>query len=684
MGTDTLLREPLLYAGWAENGKAGGRPCSRISSPSMRRFVWSIAAAFAALLAGPSLDARQASPRNANYTLIASLQPATRTIAGRGQLTWRNTSTTPASELRFHLYWNAWRDASSTWLREAARAGMRVGSVPESERGTIDLTALARVTAEGREDLLPGARFIAPDDGNENDRTVLSVPLGQPVPPGHVVEIDMAWTSQVPRTVARTGVLADYFFIAHWFPKVGVFDDTGWQARQFHFTTEFYADYGVYDVSLTVPAGWVVGATGREQARTEHPDGTTTHRYVQVDVHDFAWTASPDFRDVRRRVEPDTGPPIDLRLLLRPEHVAQVDRHVDAARRAFTAFNAWFGPYPHGHLTIVDPATIVNASAQGGDTSGVEYPTLIVAGTTWYAPWKVPAPEEVVIHEIGHQYWQGVVGTNEVDHAWMDEGIVTFATARAMSETYGGRFVGVGRYFDGLVSWTYADVPWSRDVDGNRLAAYRSAAGWDAPARPSWQYVPASANAVSYAKTALWLTSLERMFGWDAVRSALSAFFARGSFRHPAPDELFGILSSATGRDLRWFFDAVHRSAATFDYAVDGVAVRDAGAGAIESTVVLRRLRTGIFPVDVVTTFDDGWVVTERWDGREEWRRLTYERRAGVRTVEIDPARVLTLDLNYTNNSWTAEPRAAEAASHWAVRWVMWLETVLLTYAFFA
>jgi hypothetical protein len=493
----------------------------------------------------------------------------------------------------------------------------------------------------------------------------------------------MQWTSRVPRAFARTGAIDSYYFIAHWFPKIGVFEDDGWNTHQFHLSTEFFADYGTYDVSLTVPAGWVVGATGREQSRTVNGDGTETHRYVQADVHDFAWTTSPDFVDVRRRIEAPGMPPVDVRLLLQPAHRGQAERHFDAARNGLSRFTSWFGAYPHGHLTIVDPVTIVNRRAQGDSTDGMEYPTLITGGTFWNQAWRHLDPEDVVVHEIGHQFWQGLVGTNEFEHAWMDEGITTYATARVIDEAYPRRFARVETYFGGLVPWTYTDVAWSREIDGNRLRAYRAQPGRDAPSTPSWQFWPESAGAVTYAKTALWLMSLERMLGWTTVQAALASAYQQGMYRHPAPDELFHHFSSAAGLDLNWFFDAVYRSSATFDYAVDRVVSQDTG-GAVESTIVLHRLGEGVFPVDVVTTFDDGQSISARWHGGDRWHTLRYRREARVRSVEIDPGRVLTLDLDVTNNSWTAAPDGPEVSRDWSLRWLMWLETVLLTYAFFA
>jgi peptidase M1-like protein len=321
---------------------------------------------------------------------------------------------------------------------------------------------------------------------------------------------------------------------------------------------------------------------------------------------------------------------------------------------------------------------IFNAPAQGESTGGMEYPTLITAGTRWYAPWSGTQPESVTVHEAGHQFWYGIVATNEVDHAWMDEGLNTYSTARVMAEAWPGRFVTVERYFGGLIPWSYADARWSRDVDGSRLNSFRPVAGYDAQSTPSWQYWPGSAGQITYSKTALWLGTLEKLIGWPTTQQVLTTYFQRGSYRHPLPDELFAIANEISGEDLTSFFDVVHRSAARFDYAVAQVT-----STAGDSTVVVRRLADGIFPLTVRVGFDDGSSVDEKWDGRAQWRAFHYSKAVKVTTVEVDPDRVLLLDLNYTNNSWTARPAAQAAAKNWSLRWLTWLEDLLLTYAFF-
>lgn len=643
------------------------------------------------------------SPRNANYSIDVELDPASRTVTGRSVVSWRNTSGRPTSALQFHLYWNAWRNTDSTWMRERLRAGRgpggrdadSPGQRPAGDWSFIDVTAIRLLAGAGAPltDLTASGTFIAPDDGNAADRTVLSVPLPGVVAPGEAVTVELAWTAHVPRTYARTGAVGNYFFIAQWFPKLGVLEDTGWNTHQFHAGTEFYADYGVYDVRITVPRGWVVGATGRQRERHDTPKGTTTHRYVQEDVHDFVWTTSPDYVEKTATFEHPTLPRTRLRLLLQPEHVTQAEQHFAATRAALKYYGEWYGPYPYGHLTIVDPAWQSSAG-------GMEYPTLFTAGTRWLASANVGAPEGVTIHEAGHQFWYGLVGNNEFEHAWLDEGLNQFSTSRALHEAFTPIYYS-GRFFDGFIPWVFRDALITR-VDSDGLAGYRSAAESDVPATPSWRYFTGTGGAITYNKTALWLHTLERHIGWPRLRRGLSLFFSRSQFTHPRPEDLFAALSEGAGRDLTWYFDQVYRSSNTFDYAVsqltttaagprgwisDGGARRFADGSRSQATwrseVVVQRLGEAVFPVDVLVRFSDGSTAREPWDGRDRWKLFTYDRASAAVSAEVDPNQVLLLDMNRTNNSRTLQPLAPKASRQWAGRWWLWLQDLVITYGFF-
>jgi hypothetical protein len=646
--------------------------------------------------AAGSVSPGRVSKRNANYSIDVELDPASRTLQAREVLTWRNISPQPATELQFHLYYNAWANDRSTWMREraVAGAGRTLADGRPGDWGWIDVTAIRLLSSAPAPftDLTASRRFIAPDDRNRDARPVMSVPLPRAVAPGESIAVEIAWTSKVPRTFDRTGVVGDFYFVAQWFPKIGVLEQGGWNTHQFHAGTEFFADYGIYDVRITVPRGWIVGATGREQQRLDTPTGKTTHRYVQEDVHDFVWTTSPAFLERRERFEHPGLPPVDMRLLLQPEHEGQAARHFIATRAALQYYGQWYGPYPYGHITIVDPAW------QSG-AGGMEYPTLVTAGTRWLAPEGSGEPEEVTVHEAGHQFWYGLVGNNEFEHAWMDEGLNTFSTARVQARQPRPDHLTL-RFFGRFVPWLLRDVPVERtEYDG--LAGYRSAAETDVQATPSWRYDPATGAEITYSKTAVWLHTLERLIGWPRLQRGMSLFFARHVFTHPTPDDFFTALSEGAGQDLTWFFDEVYRGSNVVDYGIqrfssepastrgwverDGKRTFADGVGDMPeqyvTELVVRRYGEAVLPVDILVSFAEGPQVRERWDGRDRWKAYRWQRRVRARSAQVDPEGTLLLDVNHTNNTSTLHPQASAAARKWTSAWFIWLQDALLTWA---
>jgi hypothetical protein len=644
----------------------------------------------------PGTAASARSPRNANYVITARLDPRSRTLTGDEIVTWRNTSAAAARTLRFHLYYNAWRNTNSTWMRERRLSGgADLMARPEEDWGWIDVTHVRLIDAGATDgDLTGRIRFVAPDDGNAMDRTVLEVPLDRPVPPGGTINVQISWASRVPRTFARTGTIGNFYFLAQWFPKIGVLEDAGWNCHQFHSSTEFFADFGTYDARLTVPQGWIVGATGIERERRDEADGTTTHHYYEADVHDFAWTTSPDYIERTARFEHPTLPPVDMRLLLQPEHAGQAARHFEATRATLKYYGEWFGPYPYGHITIVDPAW-------QSDADGMEYPTLFTAGTQWLAPRGEGEPAGVTVHEAGHQFWYGIVASNEFEDAWMDEGINTYSTARVMAQQFEPYYY-VKRYFGGFVPWTFRDFPLTRETDGDRVSSYRRDGAGDAQSEPSWRYWPGAGGAITYGKTAIWLHTLERLLGWDTMQRVMSTYFARWAFRHPKPQDFFAVVNEVSGRDMTGFFDQVYRSSSLFDYGVDNLHSESVAArgytgdgssrvfsngapneGPFRTTVVARRLGDGQLPVAVRVVFENHEEVRWRWDGRDRWKLFEVEKPVRAAFAEVDPDRVLLLDVNRTNNSTSLAPRARQAARKWSLAWLVWLQDHLLTYGFF-
>ena len=617
------------------------------------------------------------SPRNANYRIEARLDPATRILTGSEVIEWRNITQRSTNEVQFHTYWNAFRDEKSTFLRE--RALLRTTDYEDDRFARLTITHL-RI---GDRELISTATFIAPDDGNADDATVMRVALADAVAPGESLRITVDWTARVPKPFARTGVIGNFYFFAQWFPKLGVLEESGWNCHQFHAITEFFSDFGVYDVHLTVPAGWQVGATGVARSTTDNHDGTATHAYYQEDVHDFAWTTSPDLVERTAEFVPDAAStsrgqhPVRLRVLMQPEHAAQAERHVGAARTALRYYSQWAGPYPYDQLTIVDPAF-------RSEADGMEYPTLITGGTPWLIPAAVTAstPEEVVIHEAGHQFFYGVVATNEFEDAWMDEGINTYLTARAMVQDFPQTYY-ERRLLGGALPWVERHLPLSREHYWNRYNGYRRTPKSDAQSTPAFRYSLAGGQTVIYNKTALWLNTLERYLGWPTMERVLQTYFTRWQFAHPRPADFFAVVNEVSGQDLTWFFDQVYRSSNAFDYAIDTLgSVRD-GDG-YRTDVIVGRRGEATFPVDVAVSFADGERVLRHWDGRDRWTQYTLRSKARAVSAEVDPEHVLLLDINVTNNSRAVAPEGGNAATRWSLKWLVWLQDALLSWAFFA
>ena len=632
------------------------------------------------------------SPRNANYTIEAVLDPDARTLEGRSVVTWRNISSRPASELRFPLYYNAWKNTRSTWMREQMLArSSRLASRPAEDWGWITVTSLRLPATDDTAgvDLTDRLRHVAPDDGNPDDQTVLAVPLPQRVNPGETVEVEIEWTSKIPRTFSRTGAIGDFFFIAQWFPKIGVLEDSGWNCHQFHAGTEFFADYGVYDVRMTLPNDFVVGATGMEVEVIENADGTATHYYHAEDVHDFAWTASPEFRVFEGKAQD-----VEIRALLQPDHAAQGERHIEAAKVAVEYFQDHFGDYPYPNLTVVDPRR------GAGGSGGMEYPTLITAGTYYNLPAGLRSVELVIIHEFGHNYWYHLLASNEFEEAWMDEGINTYTDGRVFEDHYGG-------YVIDLLGFKLTEEQRNRLTN---IAVPKS----DPIYRKAWEnYDRNSYAANSYSRPGLILQTLRNYLGPETMEEAMRTYVSRWRFKHPKTEDFVQVMSDVAGEDLSWYFDQALFTNATLDYSVSAVRSEDLEEAGYDfdrtveepwrvseedndspsrddnpeetqadapkfytNEVSIRRLGEFRFPVEIEIIFEDGEVIREDWDGQELWKKFTYRRPVRLSSATVDPDKKIPLDVSYTNNSRTFEPRAL-GINKVAARWTFWWQCIL-------
>ncbi len=602
----------------------------------------------------PKRTPGELSDRVVSYTMQATLDPSpgVKSVTGKQRLTWRNPSDAPVGELQFHLYLNAFRDRESTFMRESG-GKLRGDIMPEDGWGNIEVTSMA--TAAG-EDLLPRLEFIQPDDGNVEDRTVARVPLTTPVAPGQTIELDMSFVSKLPKIFARTGHAGNFFFVGQWYPKLGVYEpkgmrgrtDSGWNCHQFHANSEFYADFGVYDVELTVPENFTVGATGALLGGRPSPDGGVTYHYRQADVHDFAWTADDNFVTGERTVSIEGASDVKVTALVQAEHAATLERHLDASEKSLRWFHANIGPYPYETLTCVDP------QEDGDGAGGMEYPTLITAGIATTSEGTLPEVDDplleiVIFHEFAHQYWYGMVASNEFEEPWMDEGITSYSEDLGLPDLWPAKRSAYVAY--GGVNVLCLPFENPALAEFSRFAAQRSVVRRGPLINQSWGYKGAYGYGVNaYPRPAIALQSLRVLVGDETMRRILRTYFDRWKFGHPTSQDFFDVASEVSGRDLQWYFDQAFRSDRLLDYGVQSVETREQ-----QDTVdvILERVGDAVFPIDARVTRADGSMETLSWDGRSAQRVFTIARLPAVQRVDVYPNGSPRLDAFATNDTWT-------------------------------
>jgi hypothetical protein len=602
------------------------------------------------------------SDRIANYTMNVTLDTSSNTITGTELLEWRNTTGKPQRTFPFHLYHNAWRNNRSTFMTEGG------GSIGDS--GYTDILRALWLSNGKAIDITSSIRFIQPDDSNASDMTVCELSTPQAVRPGETLRLKINFATRQPSPISRTGVIRNYHFVAQWFPKIGVWWNGSWNCHQFHSVTEFFADFGRYDVTITVPNGYIIGATGGlARAITPNADRTTSHRFVQNDVHDFAWVTSPDLQvSVRRfsHVRPDpiersdrhhALKEVDVILITQPHRENMIDRYFDATFKALRFYGEWYGEYPYDAVTVVDPANNSNSG-------GMEYPTIFTGGTSMFAPPEQSSPEGVTVHECGHQFWYGLVANNEFEEAWLDEGFNTYSTDRVMR--YGWKpFKNVRFYFGGYGAGEEVGVPWAFDVDDAGLAGevmfLRDYGQIDVMAKPGWKY-SGTYGLNSYTKPALSLMTLENYLGEEMMYRLLRTYHHRYRFKHPTTEDFIRLVNEVSGKNYRWFFDQTWFSSDLFDYSIDQIRnhtivdAADGPLGMIKSEVVVKREGEAKAPVDILVEFEDGTTVRESWDGQDRWKRCSYTTEHRVVKAIVDPDRKLIMDINWINNSKVVRP----------------------------
>jgi len=588
-----------------------------------------------------------------------------KTVSGNMEAYWINRSSDTVPDIRMHLYMNAFRSNRTTLYKESG------GSPGEKEidLGWIEIKSLRD---ESNFDLMPGMEFISPDDGNTEDKSVMRVLLPEPAGPGDTVYVNIDFETKLPSRIRRTGYINDYYFVAQWFPKFGVYEPAGmrfvtkgsWNCHQFHANSEFYSNHSVYDVTITLPAKYVTGSGGMLISETVNGE-MKTQNFRAEDIVDFAWTAWPGYAEFK-----DKWNHVGITLLIPKDRINQAERQFTAVKHALEYLTENVGPYPWPHLTFVDPPSI------GSGAGGMEYTTIFTSMSSNIMPSFFYMPEMVTVHEFGHAYFMGILASNEFEEPWLDEGVNSYWEERIMDNYYGKN--------SGLINHRWLKVS---DNASARLAYVLS------PSRQtisnneySWNYPHGTYGMMSYQKTATWLHTLAGIVGEETLNDVFREYYTKWAFKHPSGRDFVNVVNQVVKRDhgdrfgidMNWFFDQTLYGTAICDYKVSGISNRKqskpegktdsadtlaakepATDSLFTATAQLERIGDMMLPVDVLIHFTNGEEILENWDGKERYKDFKYTSNREIEWVKIDPLFKIRMDVNYVNNSMTEEPQRA-------------------------
>ncbi|MFT4257791.1 MAG: M1 family metallopeptidase [Pseudoxanthomonas sp.] len=660
-------------------------------------------------------DAPTLSDRVVRYQIDATLDPDKHTLDGRQTLTWRNRSAQPVCAVYLHLYLNAFEGAGSTFMTEQRNLDFSFRSEVPVKDGDWGYSRLRQVRQDGQD---VKWSYVHPDGGPQTDRTVVRLELPRPVAPGASATLDIGFFNQLPRVVARTGYYGSFHLVGQWFPKIGVLELPGergavaprWNVHEFHLHSEFYADYGEYDVRITVPKGYTVGATGEEQGAPVEKDGKLTHRFVQADVHDFAWTADKRYAAPLEGEYVGPGSPrVKVRVLYPPEYEASAKPALKATIDSLAWFSRTLGPYPYRTATVVIPP--YNAEEAGG----MEYPTFFTAsGFDKVEPGTVAeyALDFVTIHEFGHGYFYGILGSNEFEEPMLDEGLNEYWDQRMLRER---------KQAIGVSTPLLKRLGFAPQLDGfamERLGAMLKNPA-DGLGQNAWDRMSSGSYGSVYSRTATVMRDLEARVGTPAMERAFKLYYRRWKFRHPGVADLREALAEGTGQREaveQVFAQQVYATRAVSDQIANlssrevlpqpGYVERngelvevtaediasdidkqrkawkkqhpDAKPGSgpfpFRTTLLVRRNGADV-PQVLVVKFADGSSETVRFAGDEPWRRFSWVKPARAVSAQLDPQRQIYLDDDKLDDSRTLK---ADGSPAW--RWASAFGALLKTF----
>ncbi len=589
----------------------------------------------------------------ASYRIVATLDPTRHRVTGVGTIHWQNPSATSTSELYLHAYLNAFAHPRTRFLRSGSEN--RRSSTGLASPGSLSITRF--VARElGSADLLPHLDTHSPDD--PDDATDLRVQLPAPVAPASMLTLELEFTATLPTLVERSGSCGTFHAVTQWFPKLAYRDSAGtWHHFPYEPLAEFSSDFGDYDVTIDVPSDYVIAAPGIATTEKAGPN-RRRERYRLEGVHDFAWFAWNDFVLTKAKVGS-----IEVRHYASRDQAENARSTLDILVWGLEHFGSRLTPYPYPSLTVVHPPD--RASAAGG----MEYPQLITTGGPWYLPHVgLHTTQAVALHELAHQWFYGVIASDEYSYPVLDEGLSSWMESEGLRSRYAaGSF--------GESTWYQLSEAALRQVQARRYSRRGPLA---LPAGAFGDFPSLSGRV--YARFSTLFETLERVYGRQALDAALHAYAEQYQFRHPSPrDFLEAIRPHLPPRAV----DAVSAALYTdgwVDFSVSRITSTPTPTRpGFSNRILIERRGSFDLPVLLEVEFKNGHVARKHLDSVAASKWIDWPYSSPIIAATLDPEHCITIDDDLENQTLRVDERPASnrlaAALHlvlsalWSLGW---------------
>jgi hypothetical protein len=579
------------------------------------------------------------------YQIDVKLDIEENVLNAKEELLYVNNSPDTLSEIFFHLYINKYRRNSLTYPNQTEDRGwIEIIKITENDSTHLDF---------------------------EIDRTLMNMKLFEPISPGDSVNLYFDFKVKLPPASGRYGYQGLHYDVGNWFVTPVVYDRAGWHLHQ-HIDNEFYQEWGDFNVTIRVPQDFRVGATGNlqnadevlplldsaspEWLRADHSDTVLIPwEYKAERVHDFAWTTDPTYELLQAEWDG-----ITLNILVLDYNVESWQGVTEWGQKALQFLCENYGRYPYDQLTVAD--TYISAG-------GIEYPQIVMINDFINPDYEQGEFRAVVIHEMAHNWFYGLLANNQLEHEWLDEGFTSFAEIKAMEAIFGVE----GNMDPGDRGWLFNNFGYHSNNRRDQAYSYLRLTKRDLlndPIDLHADYLDSEGYVLQYSKMANVLFMLEYTIGDSLFNLGMLNYFDQWSFRHPYPADFIAVMENTSGRDLDWFFDQWLKTNRKLDYAVDDIETQDVltDSGAeYSSTIGFKRIEKIFMPVNFTVFFEDsseqkyhipvnnfspypGRINLPYWHFTKNQHFAEIRHISPIDYVAIDPEGKL-LDINRLNNN---------------------------------